>query len=666
MDTSASTAEKVAGLLQNLHVDSQTSIHDTLQMIPNPNAGAQGVLESSGAGMADTSSMPAGYGGMEAGMYYSSNGYPSHHGYYIGGYDYAMSEWDNYLRHASAEGVEPQIRGSFSENGPLLYHPSGFAYNPQHMYAPYPSGTPSRGDGQSYNASLGNPHTGNIYQQSALSNTSLIPSSAPTNVEALKKSQGESSSKRLNSVVAINNNGHSGARPAHTELISGPYGRGILPVNARTLGSQDARVGYDGNRIGTPWSDLPKVAEGQQRHGSSSFSVSGQYGRPLAPLLPNVPSGQMYRPRIPVATHAGALGRGFEPSVGKYSGSTNSTRVGSIAGLEPQGNGHHWYELEKGKSWSGGIVTPNSGSPHWDIFNEQNKGPRTVRGRHQRTNPGAARSSRTQGPTNDVREAVSLPVNKDQFNRPDFVTAHDSAKFFIIKSYSEDDIHKSIKYSTWASTVNGNKKLDVAYREAQGSAKICPLFLFFSVNASGQFCGVAEMIGPVDFNSSLDFWQQDKWTGKVPVKWHIVKDVPNSQFRHIVLENNDNKPVTNSRDTQEVPLSQGSEMLNIFKTHGLKTSILDDFLFYETRQRFMQEKKARQQTHVQLQQTNRRGSKVIDEKPGENEAAQSTLHGTELKRVGDHSDKLAKSTDGLDRAGSFKGVVPENSQSDAS
>lgn len=177
------------------------------------------------------------------------------------------------------------LQGSFSENGPLLYHPSGFAYNPQHMYAPYPSGTPSRGDGQSYNASLGNPHTGNIYQQSALSNTSLIPSSAPTNVEALKKSQGESSSKRLNSVVAINNNGHSGARPAHTELISGPYGRGILPVNARTLGSQDARVGYDGNRIGTPWSDLPKVAEGQQRHGSSSFSVSGQYGRPLAPLL---------------------------------------------------------------------------------------------------------------------------------------------------------------------------------------------------------------------------------------------------------------------------------------------------------------------------------------------------------------------------------------------
>lgn len=62
------------------------------------------------------------------------------------------------------------------------------------------------------------------------------------------------------------------------------------------------------------------------------------------------------------------------------------------------------------------------------------------------------------------------------------------------------------------------------------------------------------MVGAVDFDKSVDYWQQDKWSGQFPVKWHIIKDVPNSQFRHIVLENNDNKPVTNSRDTQEVGL----------------------------------------------------------------------------------------------------------------
>ena len=62
------------------------------------------------------------------------------------------------------------------------------------------------------------------------------------------------------------------------------------------------------------------------------------------------------------------------------------------------------------------------------------------------------------------------------------------------------------------------------------------------------------MLGPVDFNKNLEYWQQDKWNGCFSVKWHIVKDVPNSLLKHITLENNENKPVTNSRDTQEVTL----------------------------------------------------------------------------------------------------------------
>ena len=84
-------------------------------------------------------------------------------------------------------------------------------------------------------------------------------------------------------------------------------------------------------------------------------------------------------------------------------------------------------------------------------------------------------------------------------------------------------------------------------------------FYWTQVNASGQFCGVAEMTGRVDYETSMDFWQQDKWTGYFPVKWHIIKDVPNPQLRHVILENNENKPVTNSRDTQEVTNSLFSE-----------------------------------------------------------------------------------------------------------
>lgn len=46
----------------------------------------------------------------------------------------------------------------------------------------------------------------------------------------------------------------------------------------------------------------------------------------------------------------------------------------------------------------------------------------------------------------------------------------------------------------------------------------------------------------------------------------------------------------------QVKLEQGLEMLKIFKEHVSKTSILDDFGFYENRQKLMQEKRAKQQS----------------------------------------------------------------------
>lgn len=232
----------------------------------------------------------------------------------------------------------------------------------------------------------------------------------------------------------------------------------------------------------------------------------------------------------------------------------------------------------------------------FSLFDEQNHGPSTA-SKKDALESGANAVGALGTDEKGNNGSISSLNWKDQYNLPDFPIKYDHALFFVIKSYSEDDIHKSIKYSVWASTPNGNKRLDAAYEDAQSriaeKGSKCPVFLFFSVNASGQFCGVAEMIGRVDFNKSMDFWQQDKWNGYFPVKWHIIKDVPNPQLRHIILENNDKKPVTNSRDTQEVKFSQGTEMLNIFKNYPLKTSILDDFDFYESRQKVMQEKKIR-------------------------------------------------------------------------
>jgi len=150
----------------------------------------------------------------------------------------------------------------------------------------------------------------------------------------------------------------------------------------------------------------------------------------------------------------------------------------------------------------------------------------------------------------------TILVRTDEYNRDDFQMDYTYAKFFVIKSIGEADVHKSIKYGVWSSSSNGNSKLDSAFRDAdrisrRNSTK-CPVFLFFSVNGSGHFCGMAEMVGPVDFHKDMDFWCQDKWTGCFPVRWHIVKDIPNYCLQHITLQNNENKPVTHSRDTQEV------------------------------------------------------------------------------------------------------------------
>ncbi|KAM1924866.1 hypothetical protein ACFX13_032213 [Malus domestica] len=224
-----------------------------------------------------------------------------------------------------------------------------------------------------------------------------------------------------------------------------------------------------------------------------------------------------------------------------------------------------------------------------DVFNNRIHGPRALKMK--------GKSTSDQSSSCSVRkmDLSASGINLDSLNRLDFVTEYEDAKFFIIKSFSEDNVHKSIKYNVWASTPHGNKKLDAAYHEAKKIKGSCAVFLFFSVNASGQFCGVAEMVGPVDFVKDADYWQQDRWSGQFPVQWHIVKDVPNIRFRHIILENNDNKPVTHSRDCQEVNLKQGIELLKIFNDFDARTSIIDDFEFYDERENSLKERKVKQE-----------------------------------------------------------------------
>ncbi|KZT26615.1 YTH-domain-containing protein [Neolentinus lepideus HHB14362 ss-1] len=193
------------------------------------------------------------------------------------------------------------------------------------------------------------------------------------------------------------------------------------------------------------------------------------------------------------------------------------------------------------------------------------------------------------------------------YNPVDFDTKPAFARFFVIKSYTEDDVHKSLKYEIWSSTDPGNKRLDKAFKETAGRG---PIYLFFSVNASGHFCGMAEMLTPVDYTRSSTVWASDKWKGVFKVRWIFVRDIPNANLRHIRLSNTqERKPVTNSRDTQELPPEAGIEMLKIFHTHPARTSLLQDFAFYELQamqklQAHMQQAPSPSQQPMSLQASN--------------------------------------------------------------
>ncbi|RWW27416.1 hypothetical protein GW17_00008154 [Ensete ventricosum] len=112
-----------------------------------------------------------------------------------------------------------------------------------------------------------------------------------------------------------------------------------------------------------------------------------------------------------------------------------------------------------------------------DGFSELNRGPRAGRSKNQKAaGPAPVVDLKGQNLSSVGNENSSVALDREQYNRDDFPDKYSDAKFFVIKSYSEDDIHKSIKYNVWTSTPNGNKKLDGGYQEAQAKDGGCPIW----------------------------------------------------------------------------------------------------------------------------------------------------------------------------------------------
>ncbi|OQU93198.1 hypothetical protein SORBI_3001G498200 [Sorghum bicolor] len=519
--------------------------------------------------------------------------------YYYGGYDSSMSEWDDYPRYLNSDGVEiaPAVYGD-------IY---GYGYAPYGAYSPATSPAPTV-DGQMFGAQHYQYPTAYFQPPTPVPSTtqSDLQSSNNTEKPAAKADPAKTTANGVPNGTAHSNSGTVPLASSQQNSSLTPDGTYRAPLlgGVPSAGYLDMTYGYDSTGAHFAWYDGSAYANGQQRttttnhYPSSTFSGNGSSARNQNKSSTTPQMGmQNRRPTTTSATPT--YTNRMYPSSRPYTQYGNSIKTGLPYGS----NG---YDSRIYGRWGVGMdnrYRPRGRNGYYGYGNESqdgtielNRGPRSGRFKNQKLY-GHTVTIAVKGqslPSGESKNDSAVP-DRAQFNRDDFPVQYDAAKFFVIKSYSEDDIHKSVKYNVWASTTNGNKKLDAAYQEAQSKGSACPIFLFFSVNTSGQFVGVAEMTGAVDFEKTLEYWQQDKWNGSFSVKWHIVKDVPNNILKHIILENNENKPVTNSRDTQEIHLEQGLQMLKIFKDHVSKTSILDDFTFYESRQKLMQDKRSKQQ-----------------------------------------------------------------------
>ncbi|KAK9288518.1 hypothetical protein L1049_016977 [Liquidambar formosana] len=434
-------------------------------------------------------------------------------------------EWDDHHRIFALDGPDVQYAGAQTESLPYVYYTPtyGYAQSPYNPYNPYIPGAaigvdgPFAGTQQFYTIPpFQNPPSSPAYYPLVVQpRPDIVPNSSPDHL----LDTGSSTAIRPNGRGLKHNLSSTSAaftmtppRPASNQTHS--LAR-VAEASRATAGPSKQPVTHG------------SVTSGSFRSPTSLHVVQGRGASGSIQTIDNISNGRVLSHRNHLKVTA-PVNNGLSDF-----GSTTHGRA-AVDKLRPK---FHY----------GRALNDVNGSP--DALSEQNRGPRTNKSKNQL----AVKAYTTKA--GDGNAQANIIIYTDQYNKDDFPVDYVNAKFFVIKSYSEDDVHKSIKYNVWSSTPNGNKKLDNAYIDAQrissGEPSGCPVFLFFSVNASGQFCGVAEMTGPVDFQKDMDFWQQDKWSGSFPLKWHIIKDVPNTNFRHIILENNENKPVTNSRDTQE-------------------------------------------------------------------------------------------------------------------
>lgn len=184
-----------------------------------------------------------------------------------------------------------------------------------------------------------------------------------------------------------------------------------------------------------------------------------------------------------------------------------------------------------------------------------------------------------------------ITTNQKLMNEKVIEIIKEDAVIFVIKSFTEEDIHKAIKYNVWSSTNFGNNKLDSEYKLNR------PVYLLFSTYKSNQFTGLAQMKSQVNFKNIFPLWARDSWRGTFDIEWLLIKDVPFKEFRGVKCEKKDKKlngeynfinystkSLSNSPDCQRIPSEEAKEIIQLMVDYQNKNSILEHFEYYDRRQ----------------------------------------------------------------------------------
>lgn len=173
-------------------------------------------------------------------------------------------------------------------------------------------------------------------------------------------------------------------------------------------------------------------------------------------------------------------------------------------------------------------------------------------------------------------------VNDSNFNVEEVTS---NAKFFIMRSSNDDNIHKAIKYHIWTTTPNGKAALREAWQSFEENKLDPEIYLVFTVVSSNQFLGVAKMTSNINDDESFRYWWEPcKWFGSFQIKWLFVKDIHHSKFEHMRQENSQ---IINLRDTTPINANIGKQILTIFKNFPNRPNIFEVFAYMDKREDFM-------------------------------------------------------------------------------